>query len=350
MPIRKGAILMSPCSASASAAKARALEAALVLEEPVHAGLEQQREAAEALGHAALDHLGQPAEGALILENEPIELGRVGAHVAELLEHLVRRLVGRRALAVVAGRAERTAAPEALGDPGTGVERVVARVGTVRTAGVALDRERGRAPRRADPSRAQDGTEHPRAGRDAHEPLAPALGLAREHVARQSLRLTAKVTEKRNYTITEIAAAHIVRRRIGQRVLALARDEDLAGQERAQALDVRPAPHALEHDRVEAPRAFGRPEVLRREACERSGERVHRRVALDHRGHELGLDPHRAQIPRDERQDPIVEKRSIPMAVQAQDRDPLDRCGAHARESTPAPSLRPGPAAARHRR
>ena len=118
-----------------------AVEARGVAQEPLGARLEQQREARHALGGAALDHLGEIAERVLILEHEQTKLGRVGPHVADLLEHRRRGLGVGAALVVIAGGAEGAAAAVAFGDLGAGVERILARVELKGAAVVADHRE-----------------------------------------------------------------------------------------------------------------------------------------------------------------------------------------------------------------
>jgi hypothetical protein len=241
-------------------------------EQPVGAGLEHQGEAAEAVGGARLEQLGQVAERLLIAQHQPGHRGCVPARVGDLRAHRGQHLGLGPGLVVVAGGAERAAAADAVGDRDAGVARVGAGVGLVRAAGVAVDGQRavGGQAVAVDHQRIEIG----RVGGVGHrgqraEAGAPPVGGAGAGAGRQGRARAGQVVEQ----VGQRAGLDLVgARRIVERVLAAPVHDRRVGQRRHQRRRDGAAPHPLVDDRVEvgeAPPPAARGQASRRRRARR---------------------------------------------------------------------------------
>jgi hypothetical protein len=287
-------------------------------QEPVGPGLEQEREAADALGRAPREQRAEVAEGVLIAQDELGQLRRLAADVGELREDVLEDLgLGPRDV-VVAGRAEAAAAAEPVGELDPGVARVGAGVGLVGTAGVAVDREHalGRQRVGVDDDRVEVGGERRRRlDRQRAQPGLPARGGAARGADRQARPTAGQVIEER---VLGAGLDLIVARRIVQGVLAAPVDERRGRARRHQRLGDAPGPGPLVDDDVEA--GQGRDQRREGRALGRIGGPA---VEGDH--HQLAGVTAPPGPPRGQRQGVVVEKRAIAVAVQADEGDPHHR-------------------------
>ncbi|MBK9030476.1 MAG: hypothetical protein IPL61_03910 [Myxococcales bacterium] len=294
----------------------RALEPPRARQQPVGAGLEQQREAADALGGAPLEQLGQVAERVLIAQHQARHRRGLAPHVRQLRQHRRDRLGLGPRLVVVAGGAEPAAAAEAVGQLDAGVARVGAGVGLVRAAGVAVDRKHalGRQVLGVDHQRRQVGHVRVVGGRrQRRQAWTPAVGGADPGADRHGRAPTGQEVEQvRQRPGLDLVAP----RRIGQRVLAAPVRQRGAGQRRRQRRRDRAGPHPLvDHD---LERAQGRDQAREHRARGRRG-------AVEGHHHQPGVVPGGAGAAGRERQGAVVEERAVAVAVEAEERDPRHR-------------------------